>query len=63
MKFFLWKCLVWIDNNINHAIVENFFNLFSMNDFWYSVWLNTSRKFCNWVIIDLPDAGWNERKK
>ena len=63
IKFFIWKILVWIDNNINHGIIEEVFNLISFYseekfDLGYWLWEHTGYKFCNWVIIDLYER-WN----
>jgi hypothetical protein len=48
------KFWFWIDNNINHTIVDWFFDLFSLRtddkfDFMFWLWKHTSRKFCEWV--------------
>lgn len=55
-----WKVLVWIDNNINHTIIDWFFDILPDTNEWfvefsYQVWKNTSRKFCNWVIVDFGE--------
>lgn len=61
MKKFIWTILNWIDKNINHAILDWFFNLFECeNDdgsetLSYKIWLNTSRKYCRWVNDILED--------
>jgi hypothetical protein len=48
------KFWYWIDNNINHTIVEGFFGLFPLRiddkfDLVYWIWDHTSRAFCYWV--------------
>ena len=49
-----WNILVWIDNNINHKIVEPFIAIIP-GSVGYWIWNNTCRKFCNWVIVILGD--------
>ena len=60
LDYHLWRVLVWIDNNINHTIVDWLFDLFPDDDgkwdeFSYQLWKNTSRKFCIWVICDFGE--------
>jgi len=59
MRYAIWKVLVWIDNSINHTIVDSLFGL-SHSDIMFRLWKNTSRRFCNWVILTLgEDKKWN----
>ena len=50
----LWDILVWIDNNINHKIVEPIIAIIP-GSIGYRIWNKTCQKFCNWVIIKLGD--------
>jgi len=67
MKYIIWNFLVWIDNDINHTIIDWFFDIDffhkdnKLDKFMYWLWKHTSRAFCNWVILDLEDAGWDKK--
>jgi len=60
----IWNVLNWIDNNINHTIVDWVFNLFDCENedgsdsLSYRIWKATSHAYCNWVNITLAEK-WN----
>jgi hypothetical protein len=56
MKRLLWKVLLWIDNNINHPIVEERILLLPHYDTRYFLWKHVCNAFCDGVTIDLVDA-------
>ena len=56
MKLAVWKVLIWIDNNINHAIVEERILLLPYYDTRCFLWKRVCNAFCDWVTIDLVDA-------
>jgi hypothetical protein len=64
MKKIIWDILNWIDTNINHTIIDWFFNLFpcenedGSDSIFYKIWNKTSYTFCCWVNIDLAEK-WN----
>jgi hypothetical protein len=66
MKRFIWNVLNWLDNSINHTIIDWFFDLFDTEDkdgadsFSFIIWHNTSYKFCNWVNIYLFEKWFPE---
>ena len=62
VKKFVWQLLENLDTYVNHGVVDWFFNLFpcenkdGSDSLSYKIWENTSRKFCEWVNIDLHDS-------
>ena len=56
MKKIIWKILSWIDDNINHKIVEEILHILgARHKFVYWVWDHTCYSFCYWVNISLED--------
>lgn len=59
IKKIIWNILEWIDNEINHGIVEKIFDLFPLetksgeDSFSFKLWQNTCYKFCSWVNATL----------
>jgi len=60
LKYIIWKILVFIDNKINHTVVESFFGLFINSDFMFSLWGKTSNAYCHWVNVTLEKKWYNE---
>jgi hypothetical protein len=60
LKYITWKILVFIDNKINHTIIDFFFNLFIHNDFMFNLWDKTSYAYCYWVSVTLAGKWYNE---
>ena len=64
MKKVIWKFLNRIDKNINHAVVDWFFNFFECENedgtetLSYKIWLATSYRYCRWVN-DILEDDWN----
>lgn len=56
-KFLAWKVLVWIDNHINHAIIDELIGWYYDRNpaKAYLLWDKTFGKYCSWVNIDLFD--------
>jgi hypothetical protein len=68
MKEKIWKILAWIDDNINHGIIEEIFDLFPIRhdnkfDLLYWIWNNTCYRYCYWISVDLYDKWENENKE
>lgn len=59
LKYVTWKTLLFIDNKINHTIIDSFFSIFVKNDFMYMIWNNVFGKYCFWVNVTLRDQ-WND---
>ena len=68
MKYKLWLLLEKFDDLINHRFFERIFNLFPVenkdgSDHWsYKLWLKTSRRFCNFIVLDLYDKWFTKDK-
>ena len=60
LKYIVWSILVFIDNKINHTIVDSFFSLFIDSDFMFSLWEKTSGAYCYWVSVTLEHKWHNE---
>jgi len=68
LKYYIWNILMWLDNNINHTIVDKLFDLFpdvedGKPDFFYWLWRHTARAYCNFVSIVLVDRDWDIKPK
>ena len=60
LKYITWKILVFIDNKINHTVVDSFFGLFIDSDFMFALWGKTSNAYCYWVNVTLEHKWYNE---
>jgi len=63
IKYITWKILLFIDNKINHSVVDSFFSLFIENDFMYWVWDKTGGAYCDWVNVTLEEKWHDEIDK
>jgi len=59
IKYIIWKTLVFIDNKINHTIIDFFFDPFIHNDFMFNLWDKTSHAYCFWVNVTLEEK-WHD---
>lgn len=68
MKYKIWLLLEKLDDLINHGLFEHIFDLFPVenkdgSDHWsYKLWLKTSRRFCNFIVIDLYDKWFPDKE-
>lgn len=66
MKRFIWNVLSWIDDNINHTVVDWFFDLFpcenkdGSDSIPFLIWSKTFYAFCSWVNITLSEKWFPE---
>ena len=66
MKKFIWNVLNWLDNNINHTVIDYFFDLFQLeskdgsDSLSYLIWNKTSHAFCYWVNVTLSEKWFPE---
>ena len=65
MKKITLEILIWIDNNINHKFIDKLFDKFISKDYdkfnlVYWIWVNTSRRYCNFVFVTLES--WCEER-
>ena len=68
MKYKVWILIDKFDDLVNHRFLEHIFDLFPVENkdgsdsLAYKVWLRTSRRFCNFIHLDLYDK-WFPKEK
>lgn len=66
IKYKIWLFLEHIDSLFNHRFYGRIFDLFPLENkdgsdsLAYKIWLNTSVKFCEFIVIDLYDKWFKE---
>ena len=60
MRYAMYNILSWIDNHINHTIVDGIWNMIPCNNVTHWIWEHTSYAFCYWVKVKIGEPYWDK---